>query len=189
MFFVLNSSAFASLFDDSENYDLGRDYQCSQLIYKIQMQKNTLYNVLNLSPTQAQLKDEIEARRHAEMQPYIEDFMTEQEKLRELAKTNYDKQEFKAQYRATNKAWRKLHRGMKKYDKELMAILCSTQRAKYKEIRRMVKHDVRYCYLNKKSCPANPYINTFGKNDAKPLYDVCPKHNTVHLLNRKDKTN
>ena len=173
---------FASGFDNGKEYDFGRDYQCSELIQKIRMQKNTFYNVLGLSKEQQELKDKIEAKRLEEMQPYIDRFHCEQQNLRELAKTSYKSKEYKAQYKKTHKAWRELHKGMKKYDKEFKKTLCSSQRTKYNEIVKLTRRDVRYCYLNKKACPKNPYINTFGKSDARPICNMCKKHSHPHIF-------
>jgi len=165
-------------------YDFDRDYRCAQLINKIRFQRNTLYNVLGLSDEQEELKDEIETRRHEAMQEYKDTFEAEKKKLRLMAQTCYNSKEYKQQRKITQKAWKKLDRGHRKFDREFMKILCRSQRAKYKEIVRLTRRDIRYCYLNHKSCPKDPYINTFGKNDAKPLCNICPKHEKAHLFNR-----
>lgn len=170
---------------DNDYYDFERDYKCSQLIQKIRFQKNTLYNVLGLSAEQQELKDEIEYRRKEETKPYIDAFENEKRKLYSLAKTSYNSPEFKKQEKITKKAWKQMQKKFKKYDKEFLKILCSTQKAKYKEIVRLTKRDIRYCYLNRKSSPKNPYMNTFGKNDAKPLCEICPKHDKHHPFNYK----
>ena len=156
---------------EQKEYDFTRDYRCSQLIQKIRAQKNTLYNVLNLSSEQQELKDEIEFRRKAEMQPYIEAYKCEKQKLRALAQTSYDSAEFKQQRKITKKAWKKIEKLYKKYDREFMKILCTTQKTKYKELVKLTKRDIKYCRLNRKACPKNPYINTFGLNDAKNICD------------------
>lgn len=173
---------------EKEHYDFERDYKCTQLIEKIRFQKNTLYNVLGLSKEQQELKDEIEFRRKEETKPYVEAYRCELQKLRNLGKTVYNSPEYQKQLKATRKAWKAMQKRFKKYDKEFLKILCSTQRAKYKEIVRLTKRDLRYCHLNKKCCYKDPYMNTFGKNDAKDLCDVCEKHSRPHLFKRKCKT-
>lgn len=168
------------------NYEFAqRDYKCSQLINKIRFQKNTLYNVLNLSTEQQELKDEIEFRRQEEVKPYADAYQCEKQKLKELVQTSYGSPEFKKQVKATRKAWKALQKCHKKYDKEFEKILCSTQKAKFKDIVRLTKRDIRYCYLNKKACPKDPYVNTFGLNDAKNLCDICEKHSRAHIFNYK----
>lgn len=170
---------------EQKKYDFTRDYRCSQLIQKIRAQKNTLYNVLGLSMEQQELKDEIEFRRKAEMKPYYEAYKCEKQKLRALAQTSYDTPEFKQQRKATKKAWKKIEKLYKKYDREFMKILCTTQKTKYKELVKLTKRDIKYCRLNRKACPKNPYMNTFGLNDAKNVCDVCEKHSHPHLFNRQ----
>lgn len=188
--FLLLTTCTALAEDTCNNkrcYDFSRDYRCTQLINKIRFQKNTLYNVLGLSPEQQELKDEIEVRRQAETQPYKENYECQKHKLRELAQTSYQTAEFKKQRKVTKKAWKALQKKHKKFDKEFTKILCSTQKAKFKEIVRLTKRDIKYCRLNRKCCTKDPYMNTFGKNDAKPLCDVCNKHEKHHILNRKCK--
>lgn len=171
-----------------DGYDFERDYKCSELIQKIRFQKNTLYNVLGLSAEQQALKDEIEVRRKAETKPYVDAFHCEQKKLRQIAQTAYNTPAFKKQEKITHKAWKQMQKKFKKYDKEFLKILCSTQKTKYKEIVKLTKRDIRYCYLNRKCCTKNPYVNTFGKNDAKNICEVCDKHSHPHFFNRKCKT-
>lgn len=172
---------------DKDSYDFDRDYKCSELIQKIRFQKNTLYNVLGLSAEQQQLKDEIELRRKEETKPFVDAFHCEQQKLRQIAQTAYKTPAFRKQEKITHKSWKRMQKKFKKYDKEFLKILCSTQKSKYKEIVKLTKRDIRYCYLNRKCCTKNPYINTFGKNDAKNVCEVCDKHSHPHLFNKKCK--
>ena len=173
--------------DGSAKYDFGRDYRCSELIQKIRFQKNTLYNVLGLSEEQQELKDEIEYRRKEETKPYVDAFECEQRKLRAIAKTDYNSPEFKKQEKITRKAWKRMQKAFKKYDKEFMKILCSTQKSKYKTIVKLTRRDIRYCYLNRKACPKDPFVNTFGKDDAKDFCEVCDQHERVHWFNKECK--
>lgn len=145
---------------------------CSLLIENIRSQKDTLYNVLNLSEEQRKIKDEIEKRRVAEMQPLINEYRAEKCKLQEMVQLGCSDKEYKQQRKITNNAHKKIHKAFKKYDREFMKILCSLQKSKYREINRMVKKDLRYCRSNRRICPKNPYVNTFGKQDAK---SVCSK--------------
>ena len=168
-------------------YDYSKEYRCSQLINRIKSQRNTLYNVLNLSEKQQELIDEIEYRKKADLKPIYEVFDKEKTKLRKLAQTDYNSKEFKKQRKITKKAWKKVHKIYKKYDKEIKKVLCNSQKTKYKEITKLVRRDIRYCYLNKKACPKNPYMNTFGKSDALNVCEICDKHSHPHLFNYKCK--
>lgn len=183
---LTSSATFAAGFHfNRKQYDFETEYRCSQLIQKIRAQKNTLYNVLGLSAEQRALKDEIEHRRKEEMKPYTDSFQCERKHLLELAKTSYNTPEFKKQQKITKKAWKDMHRIFKKYDKEFYKILCSTQKTKYREIVKLTKRDIKYCRLNRKACPKDPYMNTFGKSDAKNVCEVCGKHSIAHPFNFK----
>ena len=102
------------------------------------------------------------------MQPLIDEYKLEKQKLHALIQNGCSKKEIKEQHKITSRAHKKIHKIFKKYDKEFMKILCRQQRSKYREINKLIKRDLRYCRLNRRSCPKNPYINTFGKQDAKP---------------------
>lgn len=184
---LFSTTAHAKSCCTADCYDFERDYRCQELIQKIRDQKNTLYNVLGLSAEQQELKDEIEFRRKEETKPYVDAFHCEKNKLRQLAQTSYNTHEYKKQAKITHNAWKKMHKKFKKYDKEFCKILCSTQRAKYKEIVKLTKRDIRYCYLNRKCCKKDPYVNTFGKADAKNVCEVCKKHSHPHIFNKKCK--
>ncbi len=184
---VTNCNTLAQDCCKNKGYDYERDYKCTQLIQRIKMQRNTLYNVLGLSQEQQELKDEIEFRRNTEAKPYADDFKCQKRKLQLLAQTSLDSPEFKKQRKITRKSYKKLQKVHKKYDKEFTKILCTTQKTKFKEIVKLTKRDIKYCRMNKKACPKDPYLNTFGKCDAKNVCEVCEKHSHPHLFNRQCK--
>ena len=108
---ILTFGALTSFAEDCCNaqskYDYSREYRCSQLINRIKSQRNTLYNVLGLSEKQQELKDEIEYRKNAELEPVYKVFNENKKQLRYLAQTSYGSKEFKKQKKATVK---KLHK-------------------------------------------------------------------------------
>ena len=179
--FFIGGSAYAFC----SKYDVETDIRCTELMEKIRAEKNTLYNVLSLSKEQREIKAELDKERASELGDLEINYREGKQKLRELAKNNCACSEIKAQQKVLKKSRKEIRKIYKKYDKKFLKVLCPLQRSKYREVLKLTKREIHYCKLNKKSCPKNPYVNTFGKNDAKDTCDVCKKHRTHHILNRK----
>ncbi|MBO7672602.1 hypothetical protein J6S88_04245 [bacterium] len=159
-----------------------------ELMEKIRSEKNTLDNVLSLSKEQREIKAELDKQRDAELGDLRKNYRAEKQKLRELVKSDCTCSEFKSQQKVVKKTRKQIRKIHKKYDKKFVKILCPLQRSKFREVVKLTKRDIRYCKLNKKACPKDPYINTFGKQDAKERCEVCKKHQKHHVLNHKCNT-
>ena len=166
-------------------YDVETDIRCTELMEKIRAEKNTLYNVLSLSKEQREIKSELDKERTVELGNLENNYRNEKQKLHELAKNGCPTSEIKAQQKIIKAQRKEIRKVYKKYDKKFLKILCPLQRSKYREVVKLTKREIHYCKLNKKSCPKNPYVNTFGKNDAKDICDVCKEHRKHHLFNHK----
>ena len=166
-------------------YDVETDLRCTELMEKIRSEKNTLDNVLSLSKDQREIKAQLDSERANEIGDLERNYRCEKEKLRELVRNNAPCDEVKSQQKVLKKSRKEIRKIYKKYDKKFLKILCPLQRSKYREVVKLTKREIRYCKLNKKSCPKDPYINTFGKQDAKDICDVCKKHRKHHIMNKK----
>ena len=179
--FFIGSSAHAFC----SKYDVETDIRCTELMEKIRAEKNTLYNVLSLSKEQREIKAELDKERAEELGDLETNYKSQKQILRELAKNNCSCNEIKTQQKILKKSRKKIRKVYKKYDKKFIKVLCPLQRSEYREVIKLTKREIRYCKLNKKSCPKNPYVNTFGKNDAKDVCDVCKEHRKHHWFNHK----
>jgi len=166
-------------------YDVETDLRCTELMEKIRSEKNTLDNVLSLSKEQREIKAELDKQRHAEAGDLEKLYKSEKRKLRELVKNDCSCAEFKAQKKIVKNTRKQVRKIYKKYDKKFVKILCPLQRSKYREVIKLTRREIRYCKLDKKACPKDPYINTFGKQDAKNMCEVCKKHKAHHIINHK----
>lgn len=166
-------------------YDVETDLRCTELMEKIRAEKNTLDNVLSLSKEQREIKAQLDKERTNEIGDLEKNYRCEKEKLRELVRNNATCDEVKSQQKILKKSRKEIRKIYKKYDKKFIKVLCPLQRSKYREVVKLTKREIRYCKLNKKSCPKDPYVNTFGKQDAKDICDVCEKHRKHHIFNRK----
>lgn len=157
-------------------YDVETDLRCTELMEKIRSEKNTLDNVLSLSKEQREIKAQLDSERANEVGDLEKNYRCEKEKLRRLVHDDASCKVVKSQQKVLKKSRKEIRKIYKKYDKKFMKVLCPLQRSKYREVIKLTKREIRYCKLNKKSCSKNPYVNTFGKNDAKELCDICKKH-------------
>ena len=117
------------------------DYS-SQLIDKIRMQRETIYNALNLTPKQLKCNAEIEKKRYIELEPELKKLCIYSKELKD-AKAKNDNAEICRLEKKLKDTRKEIQKISAKYDKEFMKILNSDQRAKYKMIRKMKRTDLK----------------------------------------------
>lgn len=185
---IFTNISVASAYCGKGKYDVDTDLRCTELMEKIRSEKNTLDNVLSLSKEQREIKSQLDEERSTELGDLEKNYRAEKHKLRELVKNDCSCAEFKAQKKIVKQSRKQVRKIYKKYDKKFVKILCPLQKSKFREVIKLTKREIRYCKLNKKACPKDPYVNTFGLQDAKNVCEVCKKHQKHHLLNNKCST-
>ena len=115
-----------------------------QLIQKIRMQRNTIYNALNLTPCQVKQKDEIDVKRYAALEPELQKFCLARKKVKDIeCSKNCDKKTLKAAKKELEASKDCIKKISNKYDKELKKILTSDQRSKYNMVRKLKRSDLK----------------------------------------------
>lgn len=117
------------------------DYS-TQLVEVIRMQRDTIYNALNLTPDQIKCKNEIEKKRYLELEPALKNFCIFKKELKDAQAKN-DKELICAAEKKLQTAKKDIQKISSKYDKEFMKILDSNQRAKYRMIRKLKRNDLK----------------------------------------------
>ncbi len=115
-----------------------------QLIEKIKIERNSIYNALNLTPKQIQKKDAIEIKRYRDLEPVLRKLclcrkqLKEQQSSKDLNNKSID---------VTQKELNSIKQDIKtisnKYDKEFKKILTSEQKSKYNMIRKLKHADLK----------------------------------------------
>lgn len=121
-----------------------KDDYSSQLVEKIKLQRQTIYNALNLTPCQLKQTEQIEARRYAAIEPELSKFCILRKKVKTLScEKNCDKKAINAAEKDLNQVKKNIKNISNKYDKEFKRILTSDQKAKYNMIRKLKRADLK----------------------------------------------
>lgn len=144
------------------------DYSC-QLIEKIKLQRNTIYNALNLSPKQVKAKDEIEKKRYLELEPELKNLCiySKQFKDAKVMDDNAKVCDLEKKLKTTRENIQKISA---KYDKDFEKILNSDQRAKYRMIRKLKRNDLKKVQKTQNNSSKPSDVKPFGSKMTQAEY-------------------
>lgn len=144
------------------------DYS-SQLIEKIKLQRDTIYNALNLTPRQISCKNEIEKKRYIELEPELKNLCIYSKQLKDAKAKNSQEEicNIEKKLKTTRKEIQKISA---KYDREFMKILNSDQRAKYRMIRKMKRQDLKKLQNVQKHGSKPSDVKPFGTKMSQAEY-------------------
>ncbi len=184
---LISSSVIAA---DKNNYPTGK-YQvhtkCLDLMTSMYNERETMYNVLNLTQDQIKCKNQIDKERYQELDVVFNQLMQEKYVLKKLCENGADTASVKKQEKIIDTYEKKLKDTADKYDEEFLSILNSEQRSKYKTVKKMARKEIKYCQKNKAFYKRDPKLRPFGQamyttdNET----SLCPKHKIWHLFGRK----
>ncbi len=161
--------------------------KCLDLITSMYNERETMYNVLNLSADQAKCKEQIDKERYQALDVVFNQLMQEKYVLQKLCEGNADPSSIRKQELIVKNCEKQIKATADKYDHEFLSILNSEQRAKYKTIRKMAKKEIKYCRNNKAFYKRDPKLRPFGQKmyytDTESV--LCPTHKKWHIFGRK----
>lgn len=165
------------------------DY-ASQLIEKIKLQRDSIYNALNLTPSQIKCKNEIEKKRFEALAPELKKFCLAKKKLKN-AQEKCDKAGIARAEKELKPIRKCIQRISSEYDKQFMEILNNEQKAKYRMIRKLKRNDLKK--LNKvQQKGAKPSdLRPFGEKISQPAYmeqqhnKTCLWHKMINKMKKK----
>lgn len=149
------------------------DYS-SQLIDKIKIERNAIYNALNLTNNQIKQKDEIEARRYKALEPVLRKYCLCHKKLNDIKNKN-DKNEIKAAQKEIETAKKDIKNISNKYDKAFKKVLTSEQKAKYNMVRKLKREEIKKS--TKSSNDKKTTLKPFGVPITQAEYTQQQKNN------------
>lgn len=154
----------------------------SQLIEKNKLQRDSIYNALNLTPAQIKCKNEIEKKRFEALEPELKKFCLVKKKLKR-AEEKCNKSEIanaEKELKPIRKCIRKIS---SEYDKQFMEILNSEQKAKYRMIRKLKRNDLKKQHKIQKNGQKPSDLKPFGEKISQPAY-AEQKHNQTCLWHK-----
>lgn len=162
----------------------------SQLLEKIKMQRDSIYNTLNLTPSQIKCKNEIEKKRYEALEPELQKFCVQNRKLK-LAEEKCDKGAINQAEKELKCIKKTIQKISSAYDKEFMAILNSDQKAKYRMIRKLKRTDLKKMQKVQKKGKKPSDLKPFGDKISQPAYmekrhdETCLWHKMIRKTKKK----
>lgn len=155
----------------------------TQLVEKIKIERNTIYNALNLTPKQICKKEAIEKKRYEALEPELKKLCLSRKKLKNCTNAKQtDSSAVKAAQKEVNAARKAIKNISNRYDRDFKKILTSEQRSKYNMIRKLKRAELKK--VNNKS-NRKPALKPFGVPVSQPEYAEQQKCN--HWYNFKHK--
>lgn len=156
-----------------------------QLIEKIKVERNAIYNALNLTPEQIKKKNDLDEKRYKELQPKLKQFCVERRALKDLESKKADAKTIKTAQDKLDSTKNDIKKISSKYDKEFKKILTSEQKSKYNTIIKLTRADLKELEQRQKEMALKP----FGVPVTQAQYTQQQKenHSLKNLFKRNKK--
>lgn len=135
-----------------------------------QMERATVYNALNLTDEQIQLKECLIQENSPLYEQKFDELMKASCKLQALEDANASAAEINSQKRIIKKTKKDIEKIVKKENKTFKKSLTSLQRSKYNMIKKLEKNDYKEAQHRKDYYKSNPQLRPFGD----PARYACP---------------
>ena len=139
---------------ENEVLEVERPSQAYNMMSRIKKDRNTIYNVLNLTPDQICKMTEIEQERYKEIIPVVECLMQKKSEIKQLK----------------DKLESKIKKIGNKYDKQFEKILNKEQKSKYKMIQKLRYEDLKKLKKIDKYGRKESDLRPFGCKISQPAY-------------------
>ena len=157
-----------------------------QLIEKIKIERNSIYNSLNLTPDQIKKKDEIEQKRYDELQPKLRQLCLDRKNLKNTETKKSDDKTLKIAQNKLRQTRIEIKKISNKYDHEFKKILNSEQTAKYNMIVKLKRADLKALEHKQKETALKPFGQAITQ--AEYTQKQKEKHSLKNFFKR-NKTN
>lgn len=155
---------------ENEVVEMERPSQAYNMMFRIKKDRNTIYNVLNLTPSQIDRMTEIEQDRYKEIVPVVEELMQTKSDIKQLKENNCPKAQINAKYKELNKLEKQIKKISSKYDKQFEKILNREQRSKYDMIQKLRYEDLNKIKKIDKYGKKQSDLRPFGCKISQPAY-------------------
>ena len=150
---------------ENEVIHIEKPNQAYTLLNGIRKDRNTIYNVLNLTPAQKCKTREIEKERFEEITPLINQLLVKKKELKTLKSENANKIQIYTLEKEINSLIKQIKHISNKHDKNFEKLLTKEQKNKYNMVQKLRRDDFKK--LDK--------IDKFGEknSDLRPFgYDI-----------------
>lgn len=140
------------------------------LLNKARKDRNTIANVLNLTPTQICKVRNVEEQRLKEITPVVNDFIAKKEELKQLQNSGAQKQKINTVKKEMNCLAKKIKKICEKYDKSFEKLLTSEQRSKYKMVQKLRFEEMKNVKKTQRYSSRKSDLRPFGENISQSAY-------------------
>ena len=155
---------------ENEIIQVEKPNQAYSMLNQIRKDRNTIYNVLNLTPTQIKKTREIEKERYEEMTPIVDEFMGYKAQLRKLQANNGSKKEMNAIKKEMNRLTRQVKKVCDAYDEDFEKLLNKEQKNKYKMVQKLRFEDMKHLKRARRYSTHKSDLRPFGENITQNAY-------------------
>ena len=155
---------------ENEIIQVEKPNQAYSMLNQIRKDRNTIYNVLNLTPTQIKKTREIEKERYEEMTPIVDEFMGYKAQLRKLQANNGSKKEMNAIKKEMNRLTRQVKKVCDAYDEDFEKLLNKEQKNKYKMVQKLRFEDMKHLKRARRYSTHKSDLRPFGENISQNAY-------------------
>lgn len=155
---------------ENEVIQVEKPNQAYTMLNRIRKDRNTIYNVLNLTPAQICKTREIEKERFEEITPLVDELMLNKKKLRELKAQDASNKDIWCAERNIDRLSKQIKRISEKHDKRFEKILNREQRSKYNMVQKLRMEDLKKYNKIEKYGRKQSDLRPFGYNISQPQY-------------------
>ena len=155
---------------ENEIIQVEKPNQAYSMLNQIRKDRNTIYNVLNLTPTQIKKTREIEKARYEEMTPILDEFMEYKTQLRKLQANNGSRKEMNAIKKEMNRLTKDVKKVCDDYDKDFEKLLNREQKSKYKMVQKLRFEDMKHLKRARRYSTHKSDLRPFGEDISQNAY-------------------
>lgn len=155
---------------ENEVVEVEKPNQAYTMLNQIRKDRNTIYNVLNLTPTQICKTREIEKERFEEITPLVDQLMLRKKEMRQLKYQEASNRELNAVQRDLDRISRSIKKVCAKYDKRFEKLLTDEQKNKYNMVQKLRFEDLKKFKKVQKNGAKQSDLRPFGVAISQPAY-------------------
>lgn len=155
---------------ENEVLEVERPSQAYNMMFRIKKDRNTIYNVLNLTPSQINKMTEIEHERYKEIVPVVECLMQTKGEIKKLKEQGASKSQIAVACREMEKQEKQIRKISSKYDKQFEKILNHEQKNKYDMIQKLRYEDLKKLKKIDQYGRKDSDLRPFGCKISQPAY-------------------
>jgi len=155
---------------ENEVIQVEKSTQAYTMLNQVRKDRNTIYNVLNLTPAQIKQTRIIEKERYEEMTPIVDEFMGYKAQLRKLQANNGSRKEMNSIKKEMNRLTKEVKKVCDAYDEDFEKLLTREQKNKYKMVQKLRFEDMKHLKRARRYSTHKSDLRPFGENISQNAY-------------------